>query len=327
MWYRSMGIGLVLLLASCASKQSGPDKDGPQAFESQREEIKDVGLDAPPPSQIAQESRKTLIDPYKEERSKVENALRLQNEDSLEGAAPKKKKKKKRKGPAPTLVKQYDGPVAPMAGRVGIMNLVGNQLSHVHSSTFGGHKRDYNVPFNFSGFIMQSLREALLSKTPYQPIPIPSTGMLRQSSDSWQESWDGKAFAPQFQREFDGIIKQNRLAMLIVVSNHRMKDGLFIGGTTLSGTGLYTRGGTFGQPKSAVFATFQFYRLVGTPAQLVEPVMAPTDRSIGDLPGIELPEELENLPSRYLAPIYKPLRDIVRNKVDGLIALPRKIGN
>lgn len=214
--------------------------------------------------------------------------------------------------------------MAPMAGRVGIMTLLGNELSHVHSGTLSGHKKDYNVQYDFNGYVVEELRKALLSKTPYQPVMVASTGALRQAARTWQNSVPGGGFAPTLQREFDGILKQNRLAMLIVVGYATVGDGQ-IGGRELSGCGLYTRS-RFGNTSTAVFCTLQFYRLVGTPARLVRPIAPDDDRSIGDLPNVKLPEDLDDLPPRYLVPVYGPMRTIVQNKVAGLISLPRKLG-
>lgn len=219
-------------------------------------------------------------------------------------------------------------PQAPQSGRVGIMNLLGNELRHVHSGTtrFGNHEKSYNVQYDFGGFVMEELRKSLLTRTPYQPVALASTGALRQAASSWQETWDGKSFAPTFQREFDGIMQQNRLDMIIVVSYRTLEGSALGGGQKLNGSGLYTRS-SFGDTKAAVFSTLQFYRIVGKPARLIDPLAPDGERSIGDLAGAKLPEELEDLPARYLAPVYEPLRSIVYNKIRGLISLPRKLGS
>lgn len=213
--------------------------------------------------------------------------------------------------------------MAPMAGRVGVMSLLGNELKHVHASGFGigGSEESYNVQYDFNGYVMEELRKALLTKTPYQPVMVNSTGLLRRDAAIWASTWNGKTFAADYQREFDGIIKQNQLAMLIIVSYATIGDGQIIGGRKLHGSGLYTRG-----RKAAVFSTLQFYRLVGRPAQLVLPIAPEDERSVGDLPNAQLPKDLDKLPARYLVPVYEPLRTLVQNKVHGLVSLPRKLG-
>lgn len=220
------------------------------------------------------------------------------------------------------------GQQAPMAGRVGIMTLIDNELRHVHAGTtpFGNHEQSYNVQYNFSGYVTEELREALLTRTPYQPVIVASTGALRRAAYDWHRTWDGERFADTFQREFDGIIRQNRLDMLIIISYPTVDDGVFGSGQKLVGSGLYTRS-FFGSTQAAVFSTLQFYRIAGSPAKLIEPVSAPDDRNIGDLPNANLPEELKDMPSRYLGPVYQPLRQIVQNKIQGLVSLPRKLGH
>lgn len=227
----------------------------------------------------------------------------------------------------PAWQPQHDGtPVAPMAGRVGVMVLIGNELRHVHAGTIGGSEKDFNVQYDFSGYVAEELRKALVSKTPYQPVTVAPTGLLRRDAAKWPGTWNGQTFGLDYQREFDGIIKQNRLDMLIVAGYATMGDGQLIGGRKLFGSGLYTRSG-FGSTKSAVFSTLQFYRMVGTPAKLVQPIAPAGERSIGDLPNAQLPKDLDDLPARYLVPVYEPLRTLVQNKIHGLVSLPRKLGN
>jgi hypothetical protein len=213
--------------------------------------------------------------------------------------------------------------MAPMMGRVGILSLLDNHIKHVHAGTVGGSEKSYDTQFDFNGFVVEELRKGMLTKTPYQPVLVAPTGALLRAADSWQDTWNGKTFGGTFQREFEGIMAQNRLDMLVVVSCPKISGG--IGGEELSGSGLYTRS-FLGSRSAAVFSTLQFFRIVGKPAQLVLPVAPASDRSVGDLPNIALPEDLEDLPARYLFPVYDPLRTIVRNKVAGFLSLPRKIG-
>lgn len=213
--------------------------------------------------------------------------------------------------------------MAPMMGRVGILSLLDNRIKHVHAGTVGGSEKSYDTQFDFQGFVVEELRKGMLTKTPYQPVVIAPTGALLRAATTWQDTWNGQTFGGTFQREFEGIMAQNRLDMLVVVSCPEIDGG--IGGQDLSGSGLYTRS-FLGTRSAAVFSTLQFFRIVGKPAQLVLPVAPANDRSIGDLPNIALPEELDDLPARYLFPVYDPLRTIVRNKVAGFLSLPRKIG-
>ena len=117
------------------------------------------------------------------------------------------------------------------------------------------------------------------------------------------------------------VVQDAESKEVIIVAYAKTGDGSFVGGAKLSGSGLYTRG-----RKAAVFSTLQFYRLVGSPAQLVLPIAPEGERSIGDVPNAQLPKSLDDLPPRYLVPIYEPLRTLVQNKVFGLVSLPRKLG-
>ena len=328
---------LLLLLSACASRgEKSADKDDASVASAggepgltaapvpaliENEVINSVDAEPPPlPEMQAEKERvktRTSLDPISAEE-------RVIGQDPRKGPS---RTAKAESAPRPSLKpEEPKGPVAPMAGRVGIMNLLGNELKHVHAGTIGGSERAFNVQYDFGGYVMEELRKALLSKTPYQPVVVNSTGALRKAAHEWQGTWNGERFADVFQREFDGIIKQNQLAMLIIVSYPPMKDGQFMSGTELIGSGMYTRS-FLGSTKVAVFSSLQFYRLVGVPAKLVMPIAPADDRGLGDLPNVKLPDDLEDLAPRYLVPVYEPLRTIVKNKIHGLVSLPRKLGH
>lgn len=225
--------------------------------------------------------------------------------------------------PPPTSV----GPQAPQSGRVGVMSLVENKLMHIHAGTtpLGNYETVYPVNYDFGGFVTEELRKTLTTRTPYQPVMVRPTGLLMKHAKTWQDEAGKNGFPEAIQREFDGIIKQNGLVMLIVVSAPPIDDGVSGTSQKLWGSGLYTRS-LFGKTSTAVFSTIRFHRLVGTPARLVEPVVAADERSIGDLPDIKLPDDIEGMNVRYLAPVYEPLHHMIRNKIRGLVSLPRKLG-
>jgi hypothetical protein len=321
---------LVFGTSACSllpSERSADNPDGPEIADVEIERIHAVES-TPPPRDVAPEPRGEPP-PLDELQPLAGNDPRQRLREAHFGDdAPATPTGRTSKIPAYRPPPEPTGQQAPMAGRVGIMTLIDNELRHVHAGTtpFGNHEQSYNVQYNFSGYVAGELREALLTRTPYQPVVVASTGALRRAAYDWHQTWDGEQFADTFQREFDGIIRQNRLDMLIIISYPTVDDGVFGSGQKLVGSGLYTRS-FFGSTQAAVFSTLQFYRIAGTPARLVEPVSAPDDRNIGDLPNANLPDELENMPSRYLGPVYQPLRQIVQNKIQGLVSLPRKLGH
>ncbi|MGQ0501056.1 MAG: hypothetical protein ACT4P0_00375 [Panacagrimonas sp.] len=321
----------VAMLSGCAYVKSfterSPSDDRPILAQTQTEEIRSVDEPLPPleasnptePRRRRADVSEKKVDLFGDDRFSADRG-------ALQGATDPMR-------PAPRGVRaspqgrDENVLMAPMAGRVGIMNLLGKELWHVHAGTtpLGNHQKSYVVQYDFAGYVVEELRKSLVTKTPYQPVLVNPTGALLRSASKWQETWNGSAFAPVFQREFDGIIAQNRLAMLIIVSYPTIDDGVVGTSQTLTGSGLYTRS-LLGSTKAAVFSTVQFYRITGKPAQLVLPVVAPGDRSIGDLPNSHLPDDLDDLPARYLGPVYEPMRIIVQNKIKGLIELPRKLG-
>lgn len=318
MRYRALALGLSMMLSACASK--APSEEGLERADTEAEfvhSIDDSEPLPPPASDKPSVERRPAADAFAEERRTI--GFDPRKESALKPATATRSVRKH-----PGLGKMQPELMAPMAGRVGIMSVLGNQLSHVHAGAFRSRRSDHWVQFDLNGYLMRELRTQLLKQTPYQPIPVGSTGLLRRDHDSWHETWDGEKFAPQYQREIDSVIKQHQLDMLIVVSYQKISAGGLLG-KELSGSGMLTSS-TLGSSKAAVFSTFQFYRLVGTPAKLVEPVAAPGDRSIGDLPNAQLPEDLDDFASRHLAPTYQPLRLIVQNKVRGLVELPRRLG-
>lgn len=313
-------------LAGCSLWGSKSEKAGPEQASVRSEEIYAVGDEPPPASPPRSEEPRSSI---KDLRKKLDEyrtgrePSRAERAETMTGAASTSASASRS---APARAVSNDQILAPMAGRVGIMSLLDNSLHHVHASPpFGGHEQSYNVQYDFNGYVLEELRKALLTHTPYQPVMVASTGSLRQAASTWQKTWNGNSFAPTFQREFDGIMEQNRLVMLIIVSYTTIDDGLLVGGQELTGSGLYTRK-VLGNTSSAVYSTLQFHRVAGKPGRLVLPIAPADDRSIGDLPNVKLPGDLDDLPPRYLVPIYEPLRTIVANKIDGFLSLPRKLG-
>lgn len=324
MSFRGIWVALIVLLAGCSTAEKKPS-EGPERFNAPEDFVNVIG-EEPAPVEISSEPHRDATPaptPAANERRRgFEEENRILGNDPRRAAAEARANASSPSAASRGQVQTNpNAPMAPMAGRVGIMSLLGNELMHVNSGTFGSKEQSFTTQFDLNGYVTEELRKALLAKTPYQPVNVSSTGALRQAANTWQDSWNGQSFAPTFQREFDGIISQNRLSMLIIVAYAKAGDGSFIGGAKLSGSGLYTRG-----RKAAVFSTLQFYRLVGTPAQLVYPIAPEGERSIGDLPNAQLPKDLDNLPPRYLVPIYEPLRTLVQNKVFGLVSLPRKLG-
>ncbi|MGQ0697087.1 MAG: hypothetical protein ACT4PZ_02480 [Panacagrimonas sp.] len=328
--------GLAILLTGCSyvktlkervlpsrSETTSTSAESTPVAATKSEEIRTVD-ETPPPreesSRTASRSDKKRtgkkVDPFAEEKRTI-------------GQDPREDRKTSSSSRAKTPAAAPDNSVllAPMLGRVGIMNLLGKELRHVHAGTtpWGDHEKSYTVQYDFAGYVVEELRKGLLARTPYQPVMVNATGALLKAANTWQTTWNGKNFAPTFQREFDGIIKQNRLAMLIVISYPTIDDGVIGTSQTLTGSGLYTRS-LLGSTQAAVFSTVQFYRITGEPAKLVLPVASPGERSVGDLPNAKLPEDLEDLQPRYLGPVYEPMRSIVQNKIKGLVSLPRKLG-
>ncbi|MGQ0621377.1 MAG: hypothetical protein ACT4QA_15880 [Panacagrimonas sp.] len=314
----------VVGLAGCSLWKSTRSVDGgPEAAPVRSENIHTVGEEPPPVVEAPREKRRTSL---QEARKTLDDARAGREPSGAERMAAAGSDSVLAAASTPSLTPRSDPNLAPMAGRVGIMSLLDNNLRHVHASPpFGGHEQSYNVQYDFQGYVLEELRKALLTQTPYQPVIVASTGALRQSSAIWQKSWNGKSFAPTFQREFDGIMEQNRLVMLIIVSYTTLEDGLLVGGQELTGSGLYTRT-VLGSTSSAVFSTLQFHRVAGKPGRLILPIAPSDDRSIGDLPNVKLPADLDDLPPRYLVPVYEPLRTIVANKISGFVRLPRKLG-
>jgi hypothetical protein len=216
-------------------------------------------------------------------------------------------------------------PVTKMAygSRVAIMPAFENEITRVHAGTAGiGNSRKSEKPaYDFPGYVTEALRQGLLSNTPYQPLIIRPSARLMRDRATWQESWNEAAqrFSPEWQQEFDAIIKQNRLEMIVVVSPTEMDDGIVGTGQKIFGTGLYTRS-FMGQKQAAVFSTLRFYRVMGTPARLLTPVAAPDERlyaSIANFPT----EPPDPMPAPIQAGFDQAVRNLIDQKIGAFIRL------
>ena len=210
----------------------------------------------------------------------------------------------------------------PNGSRVGLMVALDNEIALTHAGTMGrgDFRRTLQPSFDLPGYVTESLRKRMLGSVPYQPVLIrPSAKLLRYKSE-WQKSWSGKSgnFG-EWQNEFDAIIKQNRLQMLIVVSPYELDDGVTGTSQTLLGSGLYNRSG-FGATQNAVFSTIRFHRIVGSPGKLQAPVEAPGERLYADLAGMpnDIPEPFSK-PLQFT--LEKNVKAIIDQKVQSFIGL------
>ncbi len=210
----------------------------------------------------------------------------------------------------------------PNGARIGIINLIDNKLIHVHagSTALTNSRKEYNGQFDFGTFTVQNLRTAILTKTPYQVQQVAPSGKLLAARNTWQDTWDGQTFAPEFQREFDAVLKQNQLRMLIIIAAPEGSDGVFGTGQKLLGSGLYTRS-FFGSHKAAAYTNIQFYRVIGLPSQLLSPVEAPGDRKYAELPGYKLPDDMDNFDGRNLTATLDPIKQLILLKIKNVLGL------
>ena len=210
----------------------------------------------------------------------------------------------------------------PNGSRVGIMVALDNEIALTHAGTLGrGDFRRTLIPsFDLPGYVTESLRKRILDGVPYQPVLIRPSAKLMRYKTEWQKGWSGKSgnFG-EWQGEFDAIIKQNRLGMLIVVSPYELDSGFTGSSQRLLGSGLYNRS-MLGKTQNAVFSTIRFHRIVGTPGRLQSPVEAPGERLYADLPGMpnDIPDTLSK-PVQFT--LEKNVKAIIDQKVESFIAL------
>jgi hypothetical protein len=81
------------------------------------------------------------------------------------------------------------------ASRVGIMNVLDNEIVHVKSGTIGlgNDSKATRAEFDLPGYVNESLRKGLLAQTPYKPILIRPSAKLVRDKAVWQKTWDAKS--------------------------------------------------------------------------------------------------------------------------------------
>jgi len=191
----------------------------------------------------------------------------------------------------------------PERARIGIMSVVDNQM-------LVDDGKDKLYPgFDLTGYSADSLRKALFASTPYAAIILPPSARLMANRAVWQKSWNAKTqtFGDNWQKEFDAIIKQNALAMLVIISEPPVSESKL--GGKLQGSG-YTMRGSFGKHQTAAFSSIHFFRIQGTPGKLLEPVRADDD---------PLYSEVANFPKEAPKPLPKPMQDALERELRSLI--------
>lgn len=201
----------------------------------------------------------------------------------------------------------------PYGSRVGIMVVLDNELAIVHAGMVGrgDYRHTYRPSFDLPGYVAESVRKGILSGKPYQPLSVRPSARLLRDKAVWQRSWNTRtqSFDDGWQQEFDAIIKQNRLGMLIVISAYEVDDGISGTSQTLLGNGLYNRK-AFTTTENTAFSTLRFHRLVGTPAKLEMPVTPDDDR---------LYAELKSFPDTIPEPLPAPLRNSLEFTIQRMV--------
>ena len=208
------------------------------------------------------------------------------------------------------------------SSRVGIMTVLDNEIVHVTSGTLGlgGGREVLPSRIDLPGYAAESLRKTLLAKTPYQPVVVRPTARLWRDRATWQENWDKRRenFG-DYQQEFDAIMKQNRLKMLIVISSPEEDDGIVASGQYLIGSGFYSRS-FFGKKQTAVFSTMHFYRISGEPGKLQLPVSAPNERLYADIPNMPNPIP-DPLPAPVINAVYRAVQNLIDQKTEAFVLM------
>ncbi len=195
------------------------------------------------------------------------------------------------------------------ASRVGIMTVLDNELLHVEHGV-STSTEVLKPGFDLAGYTGDALRRAMIdAKKPFLTLSVRPSARLFTDRAVWQKSWNEKnqSFDNNWQAEFDSIIKQNQLAMLIVISAPEVDGG--IGNADLQGSGYYAQG-LFGKHQTAAFSTLHFYRVRGLPGKLQMPVQGPGERLFAEIP---------NFPSATPVPFPKPMQDAVERELRKLI--------
>ncbi|MDB5971687.1 MAG: hypothetical protein JWQ90_4137 [Hydrocarboniphaga sp.] len=211
-------------------------------------------------------------------------------------------------------------PLTSMAysSRIGIMTVLDSEITHVTSGTagIGNSTVASKAGFDLPGYVTQSLRKGILGNTPYQPVLVRPSARLVRDKLVWQKSWSesNQRFSDDWQKEFDAILKQNQLKLLIVISSPAEDDGIVGTAQDIVGSGYYSRS-FFGKKQTAVFSTIHFYRIAGQPGKLLQPVSSPQERLYADLP---------NFPNPAPAPLPAPMQNSVNTAVKNMI--DQKVG-
>jgi len=216
-------------------------------------------------------------------------------------------------------------PLTSMAysSRVGIMTVLDNELAQVTAGTagIGNGSSTIKPTFDYPGYVSESLRKGILAHTPYQPVLVRPSARLIRDKRIWQQTWnkDAGKFETSWQHEFDAVIKQNQLKLLIVVTAPEEDDGIVGTSQTITGSGYYARS-FLGRKQTAVFSTVHFYRIAGQPGKLLHPVSAPAERLYADLPDFPNPAP-QPLSQPLQIKLEKAVKDMIDQKVGAFISM------
>lgn len=189
--------------------------------------------------------------------------------------------------------------------RVGIMSAVGNQISSLNDES-----ETLRPGFDLPNYTASALRKNLFANTPYGAVLIPPSARLMANKATWQKSWNEKtkSFGDNWQKEFDAVIKQNGLAMLVIISEPEVSKGS-LRNSKIQGSGYSSRGGV-GKGRTAVYSTMHFFQIKGVPGKLLTPVRPENDPLYLDIP---------NFPKEIPSPFPRPMQEAIERELRRLI--------
>lgn len=144
----------------------------------------------------------------------------------------------------------------PPGAKVGIINLIDSQLTHVTVGTtvFNNSIRSHATgQFDFPGMVQNEIVK-MLTERGFHPVRVEAPDSLRKDELALGSTgWNGYRLTREYKKIFSEVLEEEGLDYLLVLDNRNGQDSVTGSSFHFGGHGLYTRS-FFGSKKNFVYS-------------------------------------------------------------------------
>ena len=199
--------------------------------------------------------------------------------------------------------------------RVGLINMVGDEITHTHVGTtsFNNFSKKYDIDWNISSIIEDTIVGKIKKNTHYDVIKInPTEKLLENDKELVEIGWASHSLKESVVPEFKNIFSEYDVDIILVIREFGAEDYVTQTGTYIEGYGLYTRSFLVFE-KAYAYGYLKIDGIFGDPPAYIGGQWFGHHPVVNDF---NFPEDIKNIPSSELKKIEPFLLENVNKFVE-----------